>query len=83
LQISASGVLPLPNVTINLQGRDVCCTTDADGYYLFDELPAGTYIVTCHTTGYNVPENVTDDVAASESVVIDFVLMPVVNPVSN
>ncbi len=75
--------LPLPNVTINLQGRDVSTTTDADGYYLFDELPAGNYIVTCHTTGYNVPENVTDDVAAGESVVIDFVLMPVVNPVSN
>lgn len=75
--------LTLPNVTINLQGYDLSCTTDADGYYLFDELSAGNYTVTCHTTGYNVPENVNDEVAAGESVVIDFVLMPVVNPVSN
>ena len=47
------------------------------------EILAGNYTLTFNTTGYQVPANVIDEVAASESVVIDFVLLPVANPLSN
>src|SRR5699024_12866171 len=46
-----SGEEPLANVTVNLldaEGNPVpgqTTTTDANGYYQFDELPAGDYIV--------------------------------------
>jgi len=39
----------IPNVTVTLtlpDGTEVTTTTDADGGYLFDDLPAGDYVVT-------------------------------------
>lgn len=79
---SVSG-LPLANVTINLVEQEAVFTTDADGYYLIDELEAGTYTVTCHTSGYDVPQAVTCELTADESLVIDFTLVPAANPVNN
>jgi hypothetical protein len=78
---SVSG-LPLANVTVTLVGKEITVTTDSDGYYLIEDLEAGAYVVSCFTTGYNVPVPVTDDIAAGESVVIDFSLIPA-DPVNN
>jgi hypothetical protein len=75
--------LPLVNVTINLVEHKAVCTTDADGYYLIDELEAGSYTLTCHTSGYDVPQAVTCEFAVDESLVIDFSLGAVVNPANN
>jgi len=68
--------LPLANVTINLLNHE-SYTTDADGYYLIDELEADSCTVNCFLPGYDVPLPVTDELAAGESLVIDFVLVPV------
>lgn len=46
-------------------------------------LITATYTVTCHTSGYDVPQPVTCELAADESLEIDFSLVPAVNPVNN
>lgn len=75
--------LPVANVTINLVEHESAYTTDADGYYLIDELEAGSYTVSSYATGYEVPENVISELATGESLVIDFSLVPKVNPLNN
>ena len=79
---SISG-LPLGNVTINLPEHESSFTTDADGYYLIDEIEAGNYTITCYTNGYEVPQAVTCEIPAGEAMVIDFELVPIVNPITN
>jgi hypothetical protein len=74
--------LPIANAIIRLIGDESVFTTDEDGYYEIDELEAGKYIVSCHLTGYDVPETVTADPVAGESLVIDFSLAPVTTPVA-
>jgi hypothetical protein len=69
--------LPMANVNINLVGEESDITTDEDGYYEIDELEARKYTVGCHATGFEVPETVMADPVAGESLVIDFVLVPV------
>jgi len=75
--------LPIVNVTINLLEHESAYATDADGYYLIDELEAITYTVSCHATGYDVPEQVKVELAAGESIVVDFSLVPTVPPLHN
>ena len=70
--------LPIATAIIGLAGDDSVITTDEDGYYEIDELLAGKYNVNCHSPGYNVPENVMAEAAAGESLVIDFILVPVI-----
>lgn len=69
--------LPLANVTVNLLNHESAYTTDTDGYYLIDELEAGSFTVSCYLPGYDVPQPVTDELASGESVIIDFSLAPV------
>jgi len=68
---------PIANVIITLLEEDSVFTTDEDGYYEIDELTAGKYNVGCHCQGYDVPENVKAEATAGESLVIDFILVPV------
>jgi hypothetical protein len=75
--------LPIANATINLVEHESAYTTDADGYYLIDEIEAGPYTVSCHANGYDVPEHVTTELAAGESVVINFSLVPMAIPLNN
>ena len=74
--------LPVENATINLLQHETAYSTDSDGYYLIDELEPGSYAVTCHAAGYAVPENITAQLAAGESLIADFSLVPV-NPLNN
>ena len=75
--------LPLANVTVNLLNYESAFTTDHDGYYLIDELEAGTISISCHAIGYDVPQQVTATISAGESLLIDFSLIPAVNPLNN
>ncbi len=72
---SATG-LPLANAVINLASPETIVNTDEDGMYALDELEAGTYTVSCHLEGYDVPASVTVTVAAGDSPVVDFALVP-------
>ncbi|PKP02195.1 MAG: hypothetical protein CVU14_03860 [Bacteroidetes bacterium HGW-Bacteroidetes-9] len=68
---------PLSGATINLIELDHVVTSDEDGFFIFDELPAGKYSVSCHSSGYEVPEIIQVTIADKESLVIDFELQPV------
>ncbi len=56
---------PLRSVTVEINGDDYSDSgkTDADGYYEFDEVPAGDYMVTYAKTGY---ETQTQEVTVGE-----------------
>lgn len=68
--------LPIPNAIINLVGYELVAETDADGYYLFEELPAVNYTVSCHCTGYQLPEPVTFQAVTGENLQVNFSLNP-------
>ena len=49
-------------------------TTDADGDFLFDELPAGHLTISCNAPGYEVPELASVDIGLNDHVVWNFQL---------
>ncbi len=48
--------------------------TDADGRYMLDELPEGSYTVSCHKPGYLVPEQAQITLSRNDSVIYNFAL---------
>jgi len=70
---------PLKSVTVEIDGDDYSDSgkTDGDGYYKFEEVPAGDYIVTYTKTGY---ETQTQDVTVEEGdeAQLESVTMPAV-----
>jgi hypothetical protein len=46
--------LPVENAIINIIGLDMACTTDADGYYLIEDLVEGNYSLTCQAQNYEL-----------------------------
>jgi len=68
--------LPIANATVDIAACELITTTDADGYYQFDEVPVGDSIINCHAPGYRVPEKVKVTAASGESLQIDFSLQP-------
>ena len=67
---------PLRSVTVEIEGDDYSDSgkTDADGYYEFNEIPAGDYTVTYTKTGYETQtQEVT--VEAGEDVQLESVTM--------
>lgn len=67
---------PVANAIVDIVERELITTTDADGYYLFDEQPAGESTVGCHAPGYRLPEKVKVTAASGESLLVDFNLQP-------
>lgn len=70
--------LPLEGATINLIEHAHAISSDKDGYFLFDDLEAGDYTVTCHASGYIVPEPFLVTLSPNESVIHNFALKSVV-----
>lgn len=67
---------PVANATVIIAEREVLTVTDSDGYYQFDEVPVGDSILSCHATGYRLPEKVKVKTADGESLQVDFSLQP-------
>ena len=67
---------PVAYATVDIADRELITTTDADGYYMFDEQPAGESTLSCHAPGYRLPEKVKVTAASGESLVVDFNLQP-------
>ena len=82
ITVQGSG-MTVPMATIAIPALDLVETTDEDGDYLFDELPAGSYTITCHVYGYEVPAPVELTIASDESLVVDFTLIPLPVPALN
>lgn len=72
---SATGQ-PISMAIISIPETGLVVETDEDGYYLIDELPAGTFTLSCHAPGYNVPAKITAVIKDEESLVYDFSLTP-------
>lgn len=51
-------------------------TTDKYGYYLFDEVPAGVFTISCHATAYKLPANVPVTITDTEPLQLNFGLEP-------
>ena len=65
---------PVDGAILTLAAQDLLMVTDADGYFVFDEMPAGTYILSCQAEGYKLPDNVTVTLAESVDIICDFEL---------
>lgn len=68
---------PVAYAIVSLVEQGTVTESDEDGYYTFDELSEGSYTLSCHATGYNVPEVVKATAGPDDSLVIDFNLTPV------
>jgi hypothetical protein len=75
--------LTLADAVITLLSPETIVETDDDGYYLLDDLQAGEYTITCHLSGYEVPDQEKVTAASGESLVVDFALLPVQQLVEN
>ncbi|MFA5971920.1 MAG: carboxypeptidase-like regulatory domain-containing protein [Lentimicrobiaceae bacterium] len=65
---------PIAGAVLTLAAQDLLMVTDADGYFVFEELPAGTYTLSCQAEGYKLPENATVTLAGAVDIVCDFEL---------
>ncbi len=66
----------IQGAVVSLVGYDTNAETDADGYYLLDELEQGDYVVSCVAYGYQIPETVSFSLGEQESTEVDFELVP-------
>lgn len=67
---------PLEDATILVTELNLITTTDEDGYYLFDEIPAGAFTISCHAAGYKLPANVPVTISDTEPLQLNFELEP-------
>ncbi len=65
---------PVANATVLLTELGLVANTDADGYYLFDEVPVGSFTISCHATGYKLPANVPVTATGTEALQLNFSL---------
>ncbi len=66
--------LPVAGAQVKIIEQGWSVTTDADGDFLFDELPAGHITLTCHAPGYEVPEIASFELGLNDHVVWNFLL---------
>lgn len=68
--------IPIPDALVLIEGTKISMTTDADGEYLIDTLPAGTYNIIVTAEGYAEARENNFSVSGSDEVVKDFTLDP-------
>jgi hypothetical protein len=66
--------LPVAGALVKIIEQGWSVTTDADGDFLFDELPAGHITLSCHAPGYEVPEIASFELGLNDHVVWNFQL---------
>lgn len=64
----------IANATVNLIDHSFVVLTDQDGAYTLEDLPAGTYTISCYAAGYNVPEVVTVEAGNDALLEVNFEL---------
>jgi len=63
---------PVEGATVMITELNLVTTTDEDGYYLFDEVPVGSFTISCHATGYKLPANVPVTATGTEALQLNF-----------
>lgn len=67
--------LPVANAIINILHMDTAATSDADGFYLLEDLAEGTYNLSCQAQGYELPEPVAVNLQDELPAQLDFALL--------
>jgi hypothetical protein len=65
---------PVEGATVMVTGLNMVAVTDEDGYYLFEDVPVGSFAISCHATNYKLPGNVQVTVADTVPLQLDFSL---------
>ncbi len=65
---------PVADATVLITKLGLFVNTNADGYYLFDQVPGGTFTISCHATGYKLPANVPVTATGTEALQLNFSL---------
>ncbi len=66
--------LPVAGAVVKLIEQGWSITTDGDGDFLFDDLPGGHLTLSCHASGYEVPEIAAINLGLNDHVVWNFQL---------
>ena len=67
---------PVANATVHISELGLVANTDSDGYFLFDEVPAGTFTLSCHATDYKLPATITVTITDTMPQDVNFGLEP-------
>ena len=67
---------PIAGATVIIIELNLVATTDEDGYYLYDEIPVGAFTISCHATGYKLPEIIPVTVTGTEPLQLNIELEP-------
>lgn len=65
---------PVANATVLITELNLVNTTDEAGYYLFDEVPVGSFTISCHAAGFKLPANVLVTATGTEALQLNFSL---------
>jgi hypothetical protein len=71
----SSNGAPIPNATVYIQGSNLRTTSDSQGRYRIENVPAGTQIVHAQASGYET-QSKSVEVRANISITVDFLLKP-------
>ena len=74
---------PIVNATLTIADFNIVEQTDEDGNFIFEGLAASVYRIGCTAPGFDVPAVQTVNLAAGESIDVDFILNPVQPPIVN
>ena len=66
---------PVPGAWVNTTPSGTAVQTHSNGGFLVYR-QAGTYTVSCHLEGYEVPATRTETLVPGDSLLVDFVLVP-------
>ncbi len=64
----------IAQATVSLIEHSFVVLTDEDGSYTLEDLPAGTYTISCYAAGYKVPEVVTVEAGSDALLEVNFEL---------
>jgi len=67
---------PVANATVLITELGLVANTDADGYFLYDEVPAGIFTLSCHAPDYKLPANITVTITDTMPQDVNFGLEP-------
>jgi hypothetical protein len=70
---------PVAGATVMITELERVTTTDDDGYYLYDEVPVGTYTLNCYAKGYKLPATESVTATGTEELQLNFHLELEVN----
>lgn len=65
---------PIPNVTVHILSLQINTATDADGYFIFEDLDNGTYLLQTEINGY-LPEYRTLVIRDNNQIDLGFILL--------